>query len=58
MNLDKLENQARALIDQDQRIEAIKLVRQTTGWGLKESKEYVDTLARACLLYTSPSPRD
>ncbi|RLC56682.1 MAG: hypothetical protein DRI80_15940 [Chloroflexota bacterium] len=54
MNLDKLENQARALIDQDQRIEAIKLVRQTTGWGLKESKEYVDTLARAALPALSP----
>lgn len=55
MNLDKLENQARALIDQDQRIEAIKLVRQTTGWGLRESKEYVDTLARAALPALNPA---
>jgi len=49
MNLDKLENQARALIDQHQKIEAIKLVRRATGWGLRESKDYVDALARAAL---------
>ncbi|MDY7076212.1 MAG: hypothetical protein SXV54_04725 [Chloroflexota bacterium] len=49
MNLDKLEKQARALIDQDQKIEAIELVCRTTDWGLRESKEYVDTLARAAL---------
>jgi len=55
MNLDQLENQTRALIDQDQKIEAIKLVRQTTGWGLRESKEYVDTIARAALPALSPA---
>ena len=49
MNLDKLENQVRALIDQEQKIEAIELVLKTTGWGLRESKEYVDALARAAL---------
>ena len=49
MNLDKLENQVRVLIDQNQKVEAIKLVRRTTGWGLRESKGYVDTLARAAL---------
>lgn len=49
MNLDKLENQVRALVDQNQKIEAIKLVHRITGWGLKESKDYVDALARAAL---------
>jgi ribosomal protein L7/L12 len=49
MNLDELENRARALIDQNQKIEAIKLVREATGWGLRESKDYVDALARAAL---------
>jgi ribosomal protein L7/L12 len=55
MNLDKLEKQVRALIDQDQKIEAIKLVRRITGWGLKESKDYVDALARAALPALSPA---
>ncbi len=49
MDPDELEKQVRALIDQDQKIEAIKLVRLTTGWGLRESKDYVDALARAAL---------
>ncbi|MCP4540481.1 MAG: hypothetical protein GY832_25365 [Chloroflexi bacterium] len=44
MNLDKLEKQVRILIDQDQKIEAIKHVREQTGWGLRESKDYVDSL--------------
>lgn len=30
------------LMQQHQKIQAIKLVRTTTGWGLKESKEYVE----------------
>lgn len=55
MNLDKLENQVHTLIDQNQKIEAIKLVRRTTGWGLGESKGYVDTLARAALPALSPA---
>ena len=55
MTLDKLENQARALIDQNQKIEAIKLVREMTGWGLRESKDYVDVLARAALPALSPA---
>ena len=31
------------LIETDQKIAAIKEVRFQTGWGLKESKEYVDS---------------
>jgi len=54
MSLDKLENQVRAPIDQNLKIEAIKLVRRTTGWGLRESKDYVDALVRAALPTLSP----
>ncbi|XVQ12466.1 ribosomal protein L7/L12 [Spirillospora sp. CA-255316] len=40
------ETRARALglVDQGKLIEAIKLVREATGAGLKEAKEYVDDL--------------
>jgi ribosomal protein L7/L12 len=36
--------EARALKDSGQVIAAIKLVRERTGWGLKEAKDYVDRL--------------
>jgi hypothetical protein len=32
------------LIDRNQKIMAIRLVREITGWGLAESKAYVDNL--------------
>ena len=35
----------RALIVRDRRIEAIKLVREESGMGLKDSKDFVDRLA-------------
>ena len=35
---------ARDLLSKRCKIEAIKLVREHTGWGLKESKEFVDGL--------------
>jgi hypothetical protein len=44
MNLERLEDQVHALIEKNQKVEAIKLVLEATGWGLKESKEYVDSL--------------
>ncbi len=28
------------------KIEAVKVVRETTGWGLAQSKDVVDTLAK------------
>ena len=34
----------RALLKQNKKIEAIKLVRERTAYGLKESKEFVDHL--------------
>lgn len=38
--------EARALLARRRKIEAIKLVREDTGWGLKESKDFVDELGR------------
>jgi ribosomal protein L7/L12 len=43
------------LIERNQKVEAIKLVRETSGWGLRESKDYVDALARAALPALSPA---
>ncbi len=45
MNLKELEDQVRALIAQGRKVEAVKRVRETTGWGLKQSKDYVDALS-------------
>lgn len=41
-----LDSEVRALLGRDRKIEAIKLVREQTGMGLKEAKDYVDTLDR------------
>src|SRR3954468_24966045 len=41
-----LESRVRFLMDQDQKIEAIKLYRGRTGAGLKESKEAVEAIGR------------
>lgn len=41
-----LAEQVRGLLAQNQKIVAIKLVRETTGWSLRESKDYVDQLER------------
>ena len=40
----EVELQARSLKSAGQPIQAIKLVREHTSWGLREAKEYVDTL--------------
>ena len=40
------------------KMQVIKLVKEITGLGLKEAKAIVDGAPKACLLYTSPSPRD
>jgi ribosomal protein L7/L12 len=37
-------SQIRDLLSQDRRIQAVKLVRVLTRWGLRESKDYVDSL--------------
>jgi len=38
--------QVKELINQDRKIQAVKVVRETTGWGLVEVKEAVDALAK------------
>lgn len=37
-----LDDQIRALLQKHQKISAIKLVRATKGWGLKQAKDYVE----------------
>ncbi|WP_299461165.1 ribosomal protein L7/L12 [uncultured Microscilla sp.] len=39
---DCLSTQVQELISQGKKIQAIKLVKEHTGWGLKESKAYID----------------
>jgi len=53
MNSAGLEDQVRALLAQGRKVEAVKRVQKTRGWGLKKSKDYVDALADAA----PPSPR-
>jgi ribosomal protein L7/L12 len=36
--------EVQALLARGQKIEAIKRVRELTGWGLKEAKDYVERL--------------
>ena len=40
----ELTAEVRQLLARRQKIEAVKCVREATGWGLKESKDYVDAL--------------
>jgi ribosomal protein L7/L12 len=40
----EIEEHVRRLIGQDQKIQAIKYVRQQLGYGLKEAKDYVESL--------------
>lgn len=40
----QLDQEARALLAQGKKIEAIRRVRELTGWGLKEAKDYVERL--------------
>jgi ribosomal protein L7/L12 len=41
-----MDDEARTLLAKGQKIVAIKLVRERTGWGLKEAKDYVDELEK------------
>ena len=43
---DELDQQVRDLLAQNKKILAVKLVREATGWGLKDSKDYVDQRRR------------
>jgi ribosomal protein L7/L12 len=40
----QLDQEARGLLARGRKIEAIKRVREVTGWGLKEAKDYVERL--------------
>jgi ribosomal protein L7/L12 len=42
----ELDPQIRALLAAEQKIAAVKLVRDQTGWGLKEAKDYVEYVER------------
>lgn len=42
---DTSEEEVKRLISEGKKIQAIKKYRETTGLGLKEAKEYVDTLS-------------
>ena len=44
-----LEQQVRDLLAQGKKVEAVKLVLTQTGKGLKEAKDYVDSLAKSAL---------
>lgn len=51
-----VEEEIRSLIAQNRKIEAIKLLRQTSGLGLKEAKDSVDAMAAGVPpLLSSPS---
>lgn len=39
-----LDYDIRDLLAKNKKIEAVKLVREATGWGLKESKDYVENI--------------
>ena len=41
------DHQIKALVAQGKKIQAIELVIEQTGWGLKQAKEYVDALESA-----------
>lgn len=41
---DKLKNELIKLIKADKKVKAIKMLRDVTGMGLREAKEYVDSL--------------
>jgi len=43
-NLLLIEGRLQALLRENKKVEAVKLVLEQTGWGLKEAKDYVDRL--------------
>jgi ribosomal protein L7/L12 len=51
----EIEREARTLLDSGNTIGAVKRVRELTGWGLKESREYVQSLSPT-RPGTAPSP--
>ncbi len=43
----ELEQQVRTLLADGRKVGAVKLVRETMGWGLKRAKDYVDDLGKS-----------
>lgn len=43
----ELEQQVRMLVSQGRKVSAVKLVREATGWGLKQAKDFVDNVGVA-----------
>ena len=43
------ENKIKSVLAKGKRIQAIRLIRLQTGWGLKKAKEYAETLERTLL---------
>lgn len=55
MNTKKLDERVRDLISRNRKVEAVKLVHDTKGWGLRRSKDYVDDLAHTAQPTLSPA---
>ena len=51
-----VDSQARDLLARGNKIEAIKIVRQATGSGLKEAKEYVEAIESRSVVTVGESP--
>jgi len=45
----ELDEQVRSLLTKGRRIGAVKLVREAMGWGLKQAKDYVDSIEKAAI---------
>jgi ribosomal protein L7/L12 len=48
----EMDNEIRKLYSMSQKVAAIKLCREKTGWGLKEAKDYCDAIG--CTVPVSP----
>ncbi len=52
----EVEEQVRAALAARKKIEAIKIFREATGLGLKESKEAIEAIQRGTTPATTPGP--
>ncbi len=53
---DDLQVEIRGLVVQNRKIEAIKRVRKYTGWGLKQARDYVESLSAKSSFDAAISP--
>lgn len=54
--LAEIEAELRSLLANGQKIEALKRVRATSGWGLKAAKQYIDYLTTGNADFAIPAP--